>query len=102
VPIVGGIFAKAVDAVVGCSLLIKNAVGVMGLLVVAFICMYPLIKILCIMVIYKFTGAVLEPVADSRIANCLNEIGNIFIILSITVAGMAMMFFIIITLIIGV
>lgn len=102
VPIVGGIFAKAVDAVVGCSLLIKNAVGVMGLLVVAFICVYPLIKILCIMVIYKFTGAVLEPVADSRIADCLNEIGNIFIILSITVAGMAMMFFIIITLIIGV
>jgi len=91
-----------VDMVVGCSMLIKNAVGFMGLLVVAFICLYPLIKIFCIMIIYKFTSAMLESVADSRIADCLDDIGNILIILSITVAGMAMMFFLIIALIIGV
>ena len=102
VPIVGGLFAQAVDMVVGCSMLIKNAVGFMGLLVVAFICLYPLIKIFCIMIIYKFTSAMLESVADSRIADCLDDIGNILIILSITVAGMAMMFFLIIALIIGV
>ena len=102
VPIVGGIFAKAVETVAGYSLLIKNAVGVMGLLVIAFICIYPMVKIMFITAIYKFAGAVLEPVADSRVTGCLDDIGNILIILSITVAGMAVMFFLIIALIIGV
>jgi stage III sporulation protein AE len=102
VPIVGGMFAQAVDMVVGCSLLIKNAVGLMGLLVIAFICLYPVLKILCIMAVYKISSAILEPVTDKRISDCLNDIGNILIILAITVSGMAIMFFLAITLIIGV
>jgi len=102
VPVVGKMFAQAVDMVVGCSLLIKNAVGLVGLLVVASICLYPVLKILGIMAIYKLTSAVLEPVTDKRIADCLNDIGNMMIIIAITVAGMAMVFFLAITLVIGV
>ncbi|MFO7294512.1 MAG: stage III sporulation protein AE [Clostridia bacterium] len=102
VPVVGKMFAQAVDMVVGCSLLIKNAVGLVGLLVIASICLYPVLKILGIMAIYKLTSAVLEPVTDKRIADCLNDIGNMMIIIAITVAGMAMVFFLAITLVIGV
>ncbi|SFP91109.1 stage III sporulation protein AE [Caldicoprobacter faecalis] len=102
VPVVGKMFAQAVDMVVNCSLLIKNAVGLMGLLVIASICLYPVLKILCVMAIYKLASAVLEPVTDKRIADCLNDIGNMMIIIAITVAGMAMVFFLAITLVIGV
>lgn len=102
VPVVGKMFAQAVDMVVGCSLLIKNAVGLMGLLVIASICLYPVLKILCVMAIYKLASAVLEPVTDKRIADCLNDIGNMMIIIAITVAGMAIVFFLAITLVIGV
>ncbi|MCM8900898.1 stage III sporulation protein AE [Caldicoprobacter algeriensis] len=102
VPVVGKMFAQAVDMVVGCSLLIKNAVGLMGLLVIASICLYPVLKILCVMAIYKLASAVLEPVTDKRIADCLNDIGNMMIIIAITVAGMAIVFFLVITLVIGI
>jgi len=102
VPVVGKMFAQAVDMVVGCSLLIKNAVGLVGLLVIASICLYPVLKILGLMAVYKLASAVLEPVTDKRIADCLNDIGNMMIIIVITVAGMAMVFFLAITLIIGV
>ncbi|MBM7581286.1 stage III sporulation protein AE [Caldicoprobacter guelmensis] len=102
VPVVGKMFAQAVDMVVGCSLLIKNAVGILGLLVVAFICLYPVLKILCIMAIYKFASAILEPVTDKRIADCLNDIGNIMVIIAVTVTGMAIVFFLVITLVIGI
>lgn len=102
VPVVGKMFAQAVDMVVGCSLLIKNAVGLLGLLVIASICLYPILKIMGIMAIYKLASAVLEPVTDKRITDCLNDIGNMMIIVAITVAGMALVFFLAITLVIGV
>lgn len=102
VPVVGKMFAQAVDMVVGCSLLIKNAVGILGLLVIASICLYPVLKILGVMAIYKLASAVLEPVTDKRITDCLNDIGNMMIIIAVTVAGMAIVFFLAITLVIGV
>jgi stage III sporulation protein AE len=74
----------------------------MGLLVIASICLYPVLKILCVMAIYKLASAVLEPVTDKRIADCLNDIGNMMIIIAITVAGMAIVFFLVITLVIGI
>ncbi len=102
VPIVGGLFAQAIDMVVGCSLLIKNAVGLLGLIIIGFICLCPTLKILCMMFIYKLSSAILEPVSDKRIVDCLNDIGSILTILAITVVGVAIMFFMVITLIIGI
>ena len=102
VPIVGGLFSKTVDMIIGCSLLVKNAVGIAGLITTVMIALYPIIKILCLMTIYKISSAILEPISDSRVSVCLNDIGNVLTILFVTVAGITIMFFITITLLIGV
>lgn len=101
VPIVGGMFSQSVDTVIGCSLLVKNAVGITGLIIIALICITPSLKILGLLVIYKLSSAMLEPIADPRITECLNGIGTVLTILFITVMGTALMFFITITLIIN-
>jgi len=101
VPIVGGLFAKTVDMVVGCSLIVKNAVGIVGLIITAMIALYPAIKILCLVFIYKLSGAILEPISNSRISACLNDIGDVLIVLFVTVTGVTLMFFLTIALLIG-
>ena len=35
VPVVGGMFSGTMDTLIGCSLVVKNGVGVMGLILIA-------------------------------------------------------------------
>ena len=102
VPVVGKMFSQTVDILVSCSLMLKNAVGVVGLIVAIGLCLYPTLKILSLMFAYKICGALLEPISDKRIVTCLNEIGSILLIFFITIAGIAIMFFLTIALFIGI
>ena len=53
IPIVGSFLSDAVEAVVGCSAILKNGLGFIGLLVLLLICVLPLIKILALLLVYK-------------------------------------------------
>ena len=101
VPIVGKMFSQSLDTVIGCSLLLKNAIGAAGLLVVVLLCLAPAVKILSLLLIYKLAGALLEPITDKRITDCLSGIGSVLNVLLITVLGIALMFFLTITLMIS-
>ncbi|MGI5851045.1 MAG: stage III sporulation protein AE [Caldicoprobacterales bacterium] len=102
VPVVGKMFSQTVDMVIGCSLILKNAVGVVGLIIAAAICLYPALKIISLIAIYKLCGALLEPISDKRVVTCMNEIAGVLSMLFITVAGIAIMFFMTIALLVGV
>lgn len=102
VPIVGKFLNDAFDTVVSCSMLIKNGVGVVGLIVMLLICLFPLIKILSIIAIYKITSALIEPILDNQIVKCLNDMSNSLIILFAAVASVGVLFFVFITVIMGV
>jgi stage III sporulation protein AE len=101
VPIVGKMFSQSVDTIIGCSLLLKNAVGVAGLLIIGLLSLAPGMKILSLMLLYKLSGALLEPITDKRISDCLSGIGSVINVLFITVMGIALMFFLTVALIIG-
>ncbi|MBR3255772.1 MAG: hypothetical protein IKF97_06165 [Clostridia bacterium] len=53
IPIVGKILGDAVDSVLGCGLILKNAVGIVGVLIIISICILPLIKLSLITISYK-------------------------------------------------
>jgi stage III sporulation protein AE len=101
IPLVGGIFSDALDTVIGCSLLLKNAVGLMGVIVVFMICAFPAIKILSVMIIYRLAGALVEPMGDSQLVKTLNDMSNSMIMIFVSVVAVALMFFISITIVIG-
>jgi len=48
IPVVGKILGDAVDTVLGCGLILKNAVGIVGVLIVIGICIMPILKLRCI------------------------------------------------------
>ncbi|MEI7024670.1 stage III sporulation protein AE [Paenibacillus sp. y28] len=101
VPVVGRMFSDATDTVIGASLLIKNAVGVAGVVILIFLCAFPAIKILTLAVIYNLSAAVLQPLGTSPIVGCLEVIGKNLIYVFAALAVVGLMFFLAITMLIA-
>ena len=53
IPIVGKILGDAVDSVLGCGIILKNAVGIVGVVVILGICIGPILKLVLAMLTYK-------------------------------------------------
>jgi len=101
IPVVGGTISDAVETVAGCSLLLKNSIGIVGLIIIVMICIIPIIKIYALSIAYKIASAIIEPIADSRIVKIISELSDILTLLGGLVIAVAVMFFIMITLIIA-
>lgn len=101
IPVVGGFLSDAVDTVIGYSLLLKNSVGVIGSIAIFIMCLTPMIKIIALITIYKLCSAIVEPIAQNQLADCLNYMSNSLILVFATVSAVAIMFFITITIIVG-
>ena len=87
VPVVGKILGDVVDSVLGCGLIMKNAVGFVGVIVIIGICIMPILKLTVLTFSYKLVASVSEVIADSKIVKLLDEIADIFkILLGILVA----------------
>ncbi len=87
VPVVGKILGDVVDSVLGCGLILKNAVGFVGVIVIIGICIMPILKLTVLTFSYKLVASVSEVIADSKIVKLLDEIADIFkILLGILVA----------------
>ncbi len=52
IPVVGKILGDAVDTVIGCTSILKNAVGIIGVIVIIGICILPIIKLTILMGVY--------------------------------------------------
>jgi len=101
VPVIGGIFSDAVDLIVSCSLIIKNALNFFGMIVIIIIIAYPIIKIIALILIYKIASAIVQPIADARLVDILNDTGNSLIMIFLVVAAVSVMFFMVLTIIVG-
>lgn len=100
VPVVGKMFTDAADTVVSASLLVKNAVGIVGVLTLVLLSAFPAIKILSLALIYNLSGAMMQPLGDSPIVGCLQTIGKSLIYVFAAVAAVGLMFFFAMTIII--
>lgn len=96
IPIVGKAFSDAITSVAGYSLIIKNAISSIGLIVIILILLYPLIKLVLITLIYKLSAALVEPISDSRITKSIEAAGNSMVLIMSSVLTVTLMFFILI------
>lgn len=101
VPIVGGYFADAIDAAIGYALLLKNSIGILGLLVLFGLCIFPVIKIFAITLAYKIAAVLVQPLGDEKTAEALQSLSSGLGLIMVTVACIGLMFFMTITIILG-
>lgn len=78
IPVVGKILGDAVDTVLGCGIVLKNAIGLVGVIIVVGICIMPILKLSFLTISYKLLATVVQPIADEKIVNLLEQIGDIF------------------------
>ncbi|MBQ9263888.1 MAG: stage III sporulation protein AE [Clostridia bacterium] len=92
VPVVGGMFADTMDTLVGASLLIKNALGLTGLLLLLSLAAVPLIQTLAAVILYRACAALLEPLSDSRVSACIRDFADVLMLLFIIQLSVGAMF----------
>lgn len=99
VPIIGGFLSDGVSLIMVSSVLIKNAIGVGGLLILFGTMLVPLIKIVVLSLLLKLAGAVLEPIADNRISGFVSSISKSIQMLIALILGVGFMYFLMIGLV---
>ena len=101
IPVAGKYLADASETVIACTLLIRNAAGVAAMIGVILMCMAPLMKMFALLLVYKLTCIIIEPISEKRITGCMNELSNSLTHLLGISASVMFMFLITITAIIG-
>ena len=102
IPVVGKVLGDAVDTVIGCSAILKNAIGIVGVIVVIAICITPILKLAIITIIYHLTSALCEPIADSKIVSLTTQMADTFKILLAILCSISVMLIIGISLVINI
>ena len=100
IPVVGKILGDAVDTVIGCSNILKNAVGIVGVIIILSICIIPIIKLATLMAVYYLGSALCQPIADDKIVKLLGQIGGTFKLLLAIMCSISVMLIIGVTLVI--
>lgn len=101
VPVVGNLVQETLHLVAGGSILIRNALGMVGMLAVCGMCMFPAVKIMSMSLIYRAASAVVQPVSGSRLSDVLSMIAGSLASMFAAVAVVGLMFFLALLILIG-
>ncbi len=71
VPLVGGFLKDGTDLFLASGLLIKNAVGVCGIILVISAVLAPIVELIVFTLFLKLAAGIMEPFADSKMADCV-------------------------------
>ena len=100
IPVVGKILGDAVDTVIGCSVILKNALGIVGLIIIIAICVKPIIKLVILMAMYYLGASLCQPIADGKIIKLLEQMGDTFKLLLGILCSVSVMLIIGVTLVV--
>ena len=100
IPVVGKILGDVVDSVLGWGVILKNAVGFLGVIIIIGICILPILKLAVLTFSYKLVASISEVIADAKIVKLLDEISEIFKILFAILVTVSFMVIIGVTLLI--
>lgn len=99
IPGVGEVIGGVAESVISASILLKNAVGVAGVVVILILCAVPICKLGITTLVYKMSSAIIQPISDKRLINCISAAAESSSLLLNTVIVGLVLFIITITII---
>ncbi|MCU6760972.1 Stage III sporulation protein AE precursor [uncultured Roseburia sp.] len=91
IPGLGGSANAVTSMFLGSAVVIKNGIGVAALIILLVLCLGPLFKMGVLTFLYKVTGAVVQPISDSRVCGCISSVGEgASLLLKVLLAAMMM------------
>lgn len=76
IPIIGDAIGGAAEVVLGTAVLIRNGIGVVGMIVCLVICLAPLIQMAVTALLYQVIAALIQPVSDKRMVDCVSSVAD--------------------------
>ena len=92
VPVVGDVLIGTIDIVATYAGALRSGAMVAFIVVIVTMCVIPILQLVVLVVIYKVTAVVMQPVCDERIVKCLDAVGNFTILLLGAAVTVAVMF----------
>ncbi|MBQ7977293.1 MAG: stage III sporulation protein AE [Clostridia bacterium] len=92
IPILGGYLSDGFNIVMASSVLIKNAVGMAGVILAAGTVLFPIIQIAVFSLGLKLTASILEPLVKSKVPDFLMSIAKLLNMLVVILAGVGFMY----------
>ncbi len=92
VPILGGYLSDGFNVVMASSVLIKNAVGMAGIILAVGTILMPIVQIAVFSLGIKLTASILEPMTKSRIPDFLMSVSKLLNMLVVIIAGIGFMY----------
>ena len=75
-PVIGDVIGGATEVVLGTAVLIKNGIGVAGMLVCLVVCLTPIIQMAITTLLYQLLSALVQPISDKRMVNCISGMAS--------------------------
>ncbi|KAB2951719.1 stage III sporulation protein AE [Heliorestis acidaminivorans] len=101
IPVVGGLITDSFELLINSSILLKNGLGLVAALIIIVLTVLPALKILAMVIVYRLIGALLQPIGDSPLSDCLEVIGSSLALIFGAVATVGMMFFLALAIVVG-
>lgn len=94
IPVMGGYLSDGMDLILSSTMLIKNSVGLVGVLMLISTIITPILEIIVFSLLLKLVSAVLQPMGNSKISNFLSGTSKSITILSSTIIAISFMYLI--------
>lgn len=89
IPGIGQGAGTVTKLILGSGVLIKNSMGAAAVVILAVISLVPVLKLVILLLIYRMTAAVLQPVGDKRLIACISSVADgQKLLLGLTVSGL--------------
>lgn len=76
IPGVGDLIGGTTEVILGTAVLLKNSIGIVGMFLCLVLCLAPLLELAVVTLGYKLAAALVQPVSDARITECISGVGE--------------------------
>ena len=80
IPGIGNAINGVTEVALGTAVIIRNGIGVVGIIILVCIGIRPVIRLALLAFLYKLLAAVVQPVSDKRMTGALSTIGNGYVL----------------------
>lgn len=102
IPVVGRMLSEATDTIFATTQVIKNGLGLFGLIFILLVVSLPIIKVAIVGCFYKLAAAIIQPIGDDQVVKSISIIADhVFYLLAVLVVVSFMFLMMIVVLLIA-
>lgn len=94
IPGIGNAINGVTEVALGTAVIIRNGIGVVGIIILVCIGIRPVIRLALLAFLYKLLAAVVQPVSDKRMTGAISTIGNGYVLFLKVLLCMELLIFI--------